>query len=84
MPRPRPAFDLGLWAACTAVSTVVCFIPAAIDLHLRRASFGKCIPDVLGGLLAGLVLYFVLAWRGWRVSRRRPEQAEDYGDDHRT
>jgi hypothetical protein len=70
-------FDLGLWAVCTVVSVPVCFLPAAIGLHDGRASFGKCIPDLLGGLLAGFVLYLV---RGWRVSRPRPEPAEDYGD----
>jgi hypothetical protein len=78
----RAPFDLALWAIATAIA----FAVVGGCLGYEAWGYGwKALPVVLagtmvGGLLVGWGLY--TGWRdaGWRISRRRPDQAEDYED----
>jgi hypothetical protein len=73
----RPPFDLGLWAVCTAAAFAIVGYGFGIDgpSALRLAALAA------GGLGVGWGFYTNLRGAGCRVSRPRPDQAEDYGDE---
>jgi hypothetical protein len=79
----RPAFDLGLWAVCTAPVLVLFGGALSLDLwhHGWKPAIGRWfVGATVGSLFLGYGMYNSLRRRGWRVSRPRPDQAEDYGD----
>jgi hypothetical protein len=78
----RPPFDLGLWAACTALAFAI--VGGCMGYEAWGRGW-KALPlwigvTAVGGLGVGWGFYTGFKDAGWRVSRRRPEQAEDYGD----
>ena len=79
----RPPFDLSLWALCTAVPSAV-FVGAialGVAYHGWRAEYPfLMIVAALGSLFLGSGTHDALRRSGYRVSRPRPEQDEDYGD----
>lgn len=74
-----PRFDLGLWLVCTAAMSIPFAVPATIDLAHGRATLGAVAVTYAGSLFLGFVLYHGARHSGYRWSRPRPEQAEDYG-----
>ena len=80
----RPAFDLGLRAFCT--TPVALFFGGALALEDRHRGWtddtaGLLASGAVGSLLVGYGLYDGFSRAGWRVSRPRPEQSEDYGEE---
>jgi hypothetical protein len=83
---PRPAFDLGLWAVCTAVPFAVFGGLVALDawdFGSNGSIAGRLTGVAALSLFTGWVFYDGGRRVGWRVSRPRPDQAEDYGDGDR-
>jgi len=79
----RPAFDLGLWALCTAVPSAA-FV-GAIALGIAYSGWRAEYPFLLvvaalGSLFLGSGTHDALRRSGYRVSRPRPDQAADYED----
>jgi hypothetical protein len=79
----RAPFDLGLWAVCTAIPFAVFGGAVAHEVWHRGWDVDRAaglVGAVVASLFLGYGVYDGLSRRGWRVSRPRPEQAEDYGD----
>jgi hypothetical protein len=79
----RPSFDLGLWSICTAVPFAVSGAIIAYGVW-EEGWYDRAANDlVFSGsfsLVLGCVIYNGCQGAGLRISRPRPEQAEDYGD----
>ncbi|HVK12431.1 MAG TPA: hypothetical protein VM597_27005 [Gemmataceae bacterium] len=79
----HPPFDLGLWAVCTAPWLALFGGALTLDLwhHGWQPAIGRWfVGATAGSLFLGYGVYDSLHKRGYRVSRPRPEQGEDYGD----
>jgi hypothetical protein len=80
---PRPAFDLGLWAVCTAVPFFVAGGAFAFAVWVRGWYPGATLHLIgagLGSLALGWGVFVALHERGVRLTGPRPDQAEDYGE----
>jgi hypothetical protein len=73
--KPAP-FDVGLWAICTAVAFAI--VGAMFEVWRDPWNTFLLVVLAVAGLFIGCVLYTWLGGKGWRVSRPRPDQAEDY------
>jgi hypothetical protein len=76
----RPATDLGVFAACTAVAFA--FVGATFRVWSDPWDGFRLVVLAVAGLCVGSGLYIWLHAKGWRVSRPRPEHSEDYGERH--
>jgi hypothetical protein len=72
----RAPFDLGLWAICTALAFA--FVGATLSDWRDPWNGFRLVVLTVAGLCVGCGLYGWLQSKGWRISRPRPEQAEDY------
>jgi hypothetical protein len=75
-----PAFDLRLWLICTALASGVFAVPTATTFINGHASVATLAVSFVVSLFLGFLLQGCVLGIGFRWTRDRPDQAEDYDD----